>query len=155
MAAVHKIMEDFYEEPFDLVALHSSLEDYELVYFINLHLKSRLRRCRSDFELSPEVSFPIFEWKDEPNDIYWSLVTNNSLSEYRLPRTDLFKEEKSYTPHYLVPERKEVDYFIKVEQTHIDIEADIVRLLLAIPRIITAYRVDIDSLKSKNNLIFL
>lgn len=155
MSAVHKIIGDFYEDPFDLVALHSSLEDYELVYFINMHLQSRFRRCRNDFEMSPEVSFPIFEWKDEPNAIYWSLVTNNSLSEYRLPRTDLFKEETSYTTHHLVPERKEVDYFIKVEQTHVNVEVDIVKPLQSIPKIITAYQVDIDSLKSKNNLIFL
>ena len=155
MSAVHKIMGDFYEDPFDLVALHSSLEDYELVYFINMHLQSRFRRCRNDFEMSQEVSFPIFEWKDEPNAIYWSLVTNNSLSEYRLPRTDLFKGETSYTTHHLVPERKEVDYFIKVEQAYVNVEADIVKALQSIPKIITAYQVDIDSLKSKNNLIFL
>lgn len=155
MSAVHKILGDFYEDPFDLVALHSSLEDYELVYFINKYLNSRFRRCRNDFELTQEVSFPIFEWKDEPNNIYWSLVTNNSLSEYHLPRTDLFKGERSYTAHHLVPERKEVDYFIKVEQPQMNIEADIVKPLQSIPKIITAYQVEIDSLKSKNNLIFL
>ncbi len=155
MTAVHKIMGDLYEDPFDLVAVHSSLPDYELVYFINMHLKSRFCRCKNDFELTPKVSFPIFDWKDEPNDIYWSLITNNSFSEYSSPRTDLFKEEKSYTNNHLVPERKEVDYFLKVEQDDVNIEMDIVKPLLSIPKIITAYQVDISSLKSKNNLIFL
>ena len=63
MTAVHKIMGDFHEDPFDLVAVHSSLEDYELVYFINTHLKSKLRRSANDFELSSNVFFPIFEWR--------------------------------------------------------------------------------------------
>jgi len=145
MTAVHKIMGDFYEDPFDLVAVHSSLEDYELVYFINLHLKSRLRRSRNDFELSPEVSFPIFEWKDEANEVHWSLITNSSVSENNAPRTDLFKEEKAYMAHRLVPERKEVDYFLKIENSQGTLEIEIVKPLLS----------DVDSLKSKNNLIFL
>ena len=38
MSAVHKIIGDLYEDPFDLVALHSSLADYQLAYFINMHL---------------------------------------------------------------------------------------------------------------------
>jgi len=155
MTAVHKFMGDFYEDPFDLVALHSSLADYELVYFINMHLKSKLCRSRHDFELSQKVFFPIFEWKDEPNDIYWSLITNTSLSEYSLPQTDLFKEEPSYAMHHLVPERKEVDFFLKIEQDNINIEKDIVKLLLNIPKIVTAYQIDPDNLKSKKNLIFL
>lgn len=155
MTAVHKIMGDFYEDPFDLVAVHSSLEDYELVYFINMHLKSRFRRSETDFELSPAVSFPIFEWRDDPNEVCWSLITNNSISENNAPRTDLFKEEIAYTAHRLVPERKEVDYFLKIEQSHGNIETDVVKPLLSIPKIITAYQVDVDSLKSKTNLIFL
>ncbi len=155
MTAVHKIMGDFYEDPFDLVAVHSSLEDYELAYFINKRLKSKFRRTENDFELSPQVSFPIFEWRDEPNEMHWTLVTNSSLSENNAPRTDLFKEEKAYTAHRLVPERKEVDYFLKVEQMHGNVEADVVKPLLSIPKIVTAYKIDVDSLKSKNNLIFL
>lgn len=155
MTAVHKIMGDFSEDPFNLVAVHSSLEDYELVYFINQHLNARFRRSENDFELSPEVSFPIFEWKDEPNELYCSLITNSSVSENSTPRTDLFKEEKTYTSHRLIPERKEVDYFLKVEQSHINVEKDIVKPLLTIPKIVTAYEIDVDSLKSKNNLTFL
>jgi len=155
MTAVHKIMGDFYEDPFDLVAIHSSLEDYELVYFINIHLNSRFRRSEKDFELSIEVSFPIFEWIDEQNEVNWALITNNSTSENNAPRTDLFKEEIAYTAHRLVPERKEVDYFLKVEQSHLHLETDIVKPLLAIPKIVTAYQVDVNSLKSKSNLIFL
>ena len=155
MAAVHKILDDFYEDPYELVALHSSLEDYELVYFINLHLKSKFKRCADDLQLSPGVSFPIFEWKDEQNDRYWSLVTNNSVLEANVQEIGLFEGEPSFTTHHLVPEHKEVDYFLKVEDDDLDIEKDLLKPLLLVPRVITAYAVNTDKLKSKNNLIFL
>tara|TARA_R110002167_G_scaffold13570_5_gene56201 strand:+ start:131 stop:598 length:468 start_codon:yes stop_codon:yes gene_type:complete len=155
MTAVHKITGDFYDDPYDLIALHSSLEDYELVYFINLYLKSKFRRCKHDMELSPQISFPIFEWKDEKNDRYWSLVTNNSVQEEHFQRADLFQGEPSYTTHHLVPEYKEVDFFLKVEHDDLNLEDSIIKTLLRVPKIITAYTVDTDKLKSKNNLIFL
>ncbi len=155
MAAVHKIMGDFYEDPFNLVALHSSLEDYELVYFVNLHLKTRFKRCKEDLQLTQQLSFPIFEWKDEKNDSYWSLITNNSAQEEDSPRSDLFEGEPSFTIHHLVPEYKEVDYFLKIEQDDFDVESSVLKPLLKTPKIITAYTVETDKLKSRNNLIFL
>ena len=157
MTAVHKITGDFYEDPYDLVALHSSLEDYELVYSINLFLKSKFKRCQDDLELSPKISFPIFDWKDEINDRNWSLVTNSSLRAVAedSQRVGLFQGEPSFTTHYLVPEHREVDYFLKVVQDDLNVEEDIVAPLLAIPKIITAYTVETNHLKSKNNLIFL
>lgn len=155
--AVHKITGDLFEDPYDLVALHSSLEDHELVYFINLYLKSKFKRCKEDLELAPQVSFPIFEWKDEINDSFWSLVTNssNKVKEENLKRTDLFQGEPSFTTHHVVPELKEVDYFLKVVQDNLKVEEDIVKPLLTVPKIVTAYAVETDHLKSKNNLIFL
>lgn len=155
MAAVHKITADFYDDPFDLIALHSSLEDYELAYFVNLYLKSKFVRCREDMELAPKVSFPIFEWKDDMNEHHWTLVTNISVKEEIYQRIDLFQGEPSFTTHHLVPEYKEVDYFLKVVQDNFNVEEKIIRPLLQVPKIITAYLVDTDKLKSKNNLIFL
>ncbi len=155
MAAVHKITGDFYDDPFELIALHSSLEGYELAYFVNLYLKSKFIRCREDYELSPLVSFPIFEWKDDINEQHWSLVTNNSVREEIYQEIDLFQGEPSFTTHHLVPEYKEVDYFLKVVQDDLNVEEKIIKPLLQVPKIITAYLVDTDKLKSKNNLIFL
>ncbi|MEL6918168.1 MAG: IPExxxVDY family protein [Bacteroidota bacterium] len=61
--AVHKISEDFYEDSFALIAVHSSMEDYAMAYTINLHLKCNLQRSRTDLDVSRQTSFPIFEWK--------------------------------------------------------------------------------------------
>ncbi|MGB5818595.1 MAG: IPExxxVDY family protein [Saonia sp.] len=154
MAAIHKISEDFYEDSFALIALHSSMEDYTLAYALNLYLKSNLKRTRIDLDISENISFPIFEWKDPVNDRYWTLITNNSILEENLDRNDLFRNEPSYTKHKLVPEFKDVDYFLKIEQDDMDVEDRLIKSIQAIPHMVTAYAIETNTLKSKNNLIF-
>lgn len=154
MVTTHKFFEDFYEETFALLALHCSLEDYALVYSLNASLKTRLCRSRTDLDMSGNISFPFFEWKDELNHRKWTLVANCSRIEATLQLNDLFQNERSFTTHHLVPEYKEVDYFLKIEQVDVEIDDTIIKSILNIPSIITAYTVDINTLKSKNNLIF-
>jgi len=81
MAAVHRILTDFYEDSFTLLAVHSSLEDYAMVYALNMCLKSNFRRTSKDLELFEQVTFPIFEWKDIKNDRFLTLITNNGTKE--------------------------------------------------------------------------
>ncbi|WP_394748262.1 IPExxxVDY family protein [Spongiimicrobium salis] len=154
MTAIHRISDDFYEDSFALIAIHSSLEDYAIAYALNERLKSKLRRSRNDLDISENRSFPIFEWKDVVNDAYWTLIINNSIKKAHTDEVSLFKEELSYTRHHLVPEYKEVDYFLKIERDELDFGQDIVKLILTIPQVITAYMVESNKLKSKNNLIF-
>lgn len=154
MATTHKILNDFCEETFSLLALHSSIEDYSLVYAINTCLKSNLKRSKKDLDMSENISFPIFEWKDEFNDQYWTLITNKSTREENLNRNDLFQDEVSLSFHYLVPEHKDVDFFLKIEQADAEIEDEVLKLILTIPKMITAYSMDTTNLKSKHNLIY-
>jgi hypothetical protein len=154
MVTTHKIFDDFYEETFALVALHSSLDDYAMVYALNNSLKTKLRRSPEDLDMSENFSFPFFEWKDELNHRIWTLITNCSTKEDNSGSGDLFQNEISYMTHYLIPEHREVDYFLKIEQDDNEIEEIMIEAILGIPEIITAYPIDIDKLKSKNNLIF-
>ncbi|MBC8766714.1 IPExxxVDY family protein [Arenibacter sp. BSSL-BM3] len=154
MAAIHKISEDFYEETFTLIALHSSIEDFMLVYALNSCLKTKLKRSVNDLEISQSGSFPIFDWRDEVNDRYFTLVSNNDVKEEELSIGNLFQDQPSFTKYHLVPEYRDVDYFLKIEHDEIDVEEEILKSVLAIPKIITAYIVDASKLKSKNNLIF-
>ncbi|MCK0147961.1 IPExxxVDY family protein [Arenibacter sp. F26102] len=154
MAAIHKISEDFYEETFTLIALHSSIEDYMLVYALNSCLKTKLKRSVNDLEISQSGSFPIFDWRDEVNDRYFTLISNNDVKEEELSIGNLFQDQPSFTKYHLVPEYRDVDYFLKIELDEIDVEEEILKSVLAIPKIITAYIVDACKLKSKNNLIF-
>lgn len=154
MVAVHRITEDLCEDSFELVALHSSLEDYALAYLLNFHLKSNLRRISKDLETMERISFPVFEWKDRVNDGYWNLIKNTSLKEESMMRDNLFEDETSVVTYHFLPECKEVDYFLKIEQEDIDLETDVLRVLKTIPQIMAAYIIETDKLKSKKNLIF-
>ncbi|PHQ62354.1 MAG: hypothetical protein COC08_00900 [Maribacter sp.] len=156
MVAVHKISGDFYEDVFALIALHSSLEDYAMVYAINRHIKSNFKRFSKDLDVSEYASFPFFEWKDEINGRYWTLIPNNSLKVEYSENKNLFKDEPSFIAHHLVPEHKDVDYFLKIDQNEEEEEEieEIVKALFAIPKVLTAYSIDVKKLKSKNNLIF-
>jgi hypothetical protein len=154
MMAIHKITDDFYEDTFTLLALHSSMEDFAIVYALNLCLKSNFKRAAKDLEISENISFPIFEWRDHNNDSYWTLITNTSFQEDNKVRTDLFVNEPSYTKHQLIPEHKEADYLLKIEHDDDNLEEQTVKQLLTIPKIITAYILEVDQLKSKSNLIF-
>lgn len=153
-AAVHKISGDFYEDSFTLIALHSSMQDYNLVYVLNLYLKSNFKRCSKDLDISEGVTFPFFDWKDDTNDTFWTLIKNSSLQEESLTVTNLFKDEPSYTNYYFLPEHTTVDYLLKIEHDDERMEEEIIKKLLRIPKVITAYRIEINSLKSKINLIF-
>ena len=153
MAAVHKILTDFYEDSFTLLALHSSLEDYAMVYALNLCLKSKFRRTSKDLELFEQVAFPIFEWKDAKNDRFLTLITNSGTKEETNLKGDLFENELSYTRFQVVPEYKDADYLLKIE--HDDyLEENFVKSLMNIPKVVTVYAIDIEKIKSRTNLIF-
>lgn len=154
MGAIHKISEDFYEISFSLIAMHCNLEDYAMAYELNKSLKSNFKRCTEDLNLKAHISFPIFEWDDTLNEQYWTLISNTSLKERNMAKGDLFQDEPFYTRHYLVPEHKDVDYFLKIENEETETEENLLRSILAMPKVVAAYYVEIDNLKSKNNLIF-
>lgn len=152
--STYKLGEDLCIEEFVLIALHSSLEDHALAYALNQHLNLMLKRTSEDLEIKNIGSFPVFEWKDQINDRYWTLLTNNNVKEEVLKRQDLFENELSHTVRHLIPENKEIDYFLKIEQGEECLEDDVIMRILMIPKIVTAYIVDTERLKSRHNLIF-
>ncbi|QLG45485.1 IPExxxVDY family protein [Costertonia aggregata] len=154
MAAILKISDDFYEDTFTLIALHSSLEDFALAYRLNLFLKSNFKRCRLDLDISQNISFPIFEWKNLDTDGYWTLIANHSFTQDNTVQESLFQNEPSYTAHFLLPEYKDVDYFLKIEEDNVKTEKPIVEAVLKMPEIVTAYSIQTNTIKSINNLIY-
>lgn len=154
MAAVYKLSEDFYDDSFALIAIHTSLEDHVLVYGVNQILQTSFKRKKIDFELNKSGCFPWFEWSDEFQDKYWVLISNLSLKKQQQANMDLFQNETTFSIPRLIPEHKDVDYFLKIEEGEsVDIEK-IVKTLMKMPKVITAYTLDTNKLKSKNNLIF-
>lgn len=154
MTGILKISEDFYEDTFTLIALHSSLENFKLAYKLNQSLKASFKRCREDLDISQDISFSIFDCKDLETDGYWSLINNQSFVEDKQIKESLFQDHSSFTIHYLLPEFKEVDFFLKIEQEGAVKVKEVVDKINKIPEIVTAYSVENETIKSINNLIY-
>ena len=161
--AVHKVyIEEFEEDDYYIIAIHTSLEDYRLAYFINREIAIRLSKNDSDIQSQVkegETSFARFTFEDEKNDIKWNLVQNKNEIEGKenTITQDLFSNsENSFSSSaYLLPEYKKVDFFLKIENAEKDINiTEIVSKISTIDSIKMVYNVDKDKIKSKNNLIF-
>jgi hypothetical protein len=159
--AVHKlILDDVLEEAlYTLIAIHCTIEDYRLAYLLNKHLGINLTRERLDLEYNKSKStYSIFEWEDNKQLTTWSLVANICKTEeiQQVSQESLFSNEELITKTYnLIPEYKQVNFFLKIDnQYNFSKEAYILNSILSIPQIATAYSIDVNQLKSKDNLIF-
>ena len=154
MLTTHKISADFYDDSFRLIAIHSDLEDYAIAYAINSSCGLFLKRMEKDLCFEENASFAVFDWDDELNDLYWTLISNKCVVEEVIPSGGLFGNNTSVRTDHLVKERKEVDYFLKVDASDEPLIEQKVRLINKISQVITAYPLDTQTLKSKRNLIF-
>jgi hypothetical protein len=159
--AIHKLFEDDFEEDnYTLIAIHCSTEDYRLAYLLNTNLNLKLSRKQEDLDYNyMEASFSIYEWGDEENFVTWNLVANTSKKEVEQMASagSLFSDQKGKRTisKYLIPEQKRVDYFVKISsENYLKSSKIIVSKINAIAEVITAYTVNPNQLKSKNNLIF-
>lgn len=155
------MIDDFVSVDFELIAIHSSLEDYRLAYFLNQSLGLLLEKSEDSIGIrvqEGDTSFSRFVYDDPAEEILWSLIQNKNQVTYRkTDATSLFDGDGySVTANvFLLPELKKVDYILKVENMPADFEPeDITDSLLGIKHITTAYTIDHNKLKSKNNLIF-
>jgi hypothetical protein len=161
--AIHKLsIEDFEDTNFELVAIHTSLEDYRLAFFINKVLNINLFKSKKDIQIklkTEDIKFPYYEFEDHNNEIIWNLIqnVNETNTDSEETEIDLFTKISNNfsTKAYLLPEFKKVDYFLKIENTNSFFEINnIISLLNKIDKVNTVYQIKTDDIKSKNNLIF-
>ena len=160
--AIHKLdLDEFDEIDYHLIAIHTTLEDYRLAYFINQHLPVNLSKSNEEILISikeGETQFSRFYFDDEDNFVSWNLIQNKNevIGQNEIINQDLFSNSSQVvaTKVYLLPELKKVDYFLKIESDD-DLElAGIVKKLKSIKSLSTVYVVETETIKSKNNLIF-
>jgi hypothetical protein len=161
--AIHKVyIEEFEEDDFHIIAIHTSLEDYRLAYFINREIEIRLSKNDNDIQSQVKggrASFARFTFEDHENAIKWNLVQNKNEVEgiENTASQDLFSNSKNTFSSlaYLLPEYKKVDFFLKIENAEKEINiSEIVSKISTIDSISMTYNVDKEKIKSKNNLIF-
>ena len=162
MANLKLNIEDFEQEDFFVIAIHTSLEDYRLAYYLNLNLGIFLSKNNFDVESQEKEGksfFTRFTFEDKKKYINWDLVQNKNEIETseNITTQDLFSgfKDKFSTSAYLLPEYKKVDYFIKIENAENEIDINqIVVQINSIESIKMVYAIDSEKIKSKNNLIF-
>jgi hypothetical protein len=159
--AIKKLsLEDFFDEAdFTLIGIHTSIEDYRLAYLLNTKLNLNLKRRKKDLDFSNTSKFPIFEWEDSKKLNTWNLVSNICRIETNnsVIGNSLFNDTGIVTEtFYLLPEFKKVNYILKINDDQLSTKKEqrIVSQIQDIAHIVTAYIIDGNQLKSKNNLIF-
>ena len=161
MAVLKLSLSEFDAIDYDLIAIHTSLEDYRLAYFLNQKLPILLSKS-SDFiefeTINGSALFSKFFYLYEDTEEEWNLIGNkNELIDEEIGDSkNLFSDEqpKIATNLYFISEMKKVDYFLKIENSLLNLN-EIVSHINAIPQVSTAYIVETETLKkSKNNLIF-
>ncbi len=161
--AIHKLdIDDFEEIDYTLIAIHTSLEDYRLAYFINKKLLINLRKSENEIQINVkegETYFSRFHYENFEKGMLWDLIQNKNevIQQKKDNKQNLFSNLtlEVLTKVYLLPEYKKVDYFLKIENIQeYDYKNEIYSVLKQIDSIATVYGVETNKLKSKNNLIF-
>lgn len=162
MAIQKLVLDALDDDDYDLIAIHSTMASYRLAYLLNKHLNLHLFRKKEDINFRYNdltASFPIYQYQDLFEYHTYSLLGNKFKTEIITQDSasvGLFvNEEDTVSIKYLIPELKNVDYFLKIEtETSSYSNASLLTQILSISQIITAYSVEYATLKSKNNLIF-
>ncbi len=138
MAKLKLEWDDDYD--FDLIGICSSYADYRLCWNINKALS---------IQLSKGEDYPLKNKKDgEFFFSFYEFVDDFDHSEYYLIKNQSFNYKK------LIPEQDKIDYFLILKNNYNkDIDV-LVTDLKKIDCILTAFKFEPSSLKSKGNLIF-
>lgn len=126
---------------FHLIGISSHYHDYRVCWAINKLLRFNLERSENEIllhgRLGQEVlAFPAFYFLCPDSDILFELISNRNESGY------------------LIPEMKQADYFLKIDDFYDDSISDLIQKLRSISMINMAYSVDPENLRSKYNLIY-
>ena len=144
------------EEFFSLIAIHASIEDFQLAYFINKNCNTRFKRKHNLFSshLKKEINALVWEnsWDEET---FWYLFSNKYESSKTMTTNNpgLLFENENQMDLYIIPELKQVDYFIKIPNNNNN-NNFYTKKIKELPEIQTAYNIHEDSLNSSKNLIF-
>ena len=149
-------MDDFCEEPYSLIGIHSTLEDYKLAYLINQNLNTRFYKAIKDLEFKRDkkkASFSIYNYENTNDGFNWFLIANSYRRENQTVSNELLLTSETKT--YLIPEKKKVDFFLKIcGDSEYDFVMKTIQKIINIENVITAYSIDKNTLKSKDFLIF-
>mgnify|MGYP000042639292 CR=1 FL=1 len=154
---IHSLeLDDFSDNNYTLIGIHTTLEAFKLAYSLNHAINTKFEKAayNLDFEnKNNNASFSIYEHLNTKFSHNWFLIANQYINKSKSINTGLFHTGDITT--YLIPEKNKVDYFLKLEG---DFEHEFilktVNNINKISQVITSYTLDPNKLKSKDFLIF-
>lgn len=145
---------DMETNAYDLIGIHSALTDYKLAYLLNSIVGTLFKKASYCLDITSKnnsTSYPVFEYFNPEYNAF--LISNVHKHNKTVNGIGLFSENTLYS--YLIPEQKKVDYFLKIEgDMNNDFILDTIRKINKISQVVTSYKIEVDSLKSKDFLIF-
>ena len=133
-----------YDYDFTLIALNANIKPYKLAWSINLTLGINLTK-------QPNVKIGFTGGKN------LSIINYDDTNEFRTIRLlrNRTEESEGQFDAYIVPELKNFDYFVVLENECKTLDENaFLSKIKEIPFIQFTTQVDIESLKSRDNLIF-
>ncbi len=154
---IHSLeLNDFSDDNYTLIGIHSTLEEYKLAYLLNQKLNTRfvLANYSLDFQnKNNNAIFSIYEFINTKFSQSWFLISNKYSNNLDEISTGLFQSNEITT--YLIPEKRRVDFFLKLEgDFNYDYITKKIEEINSVNQVITSYEIDINTLKSKDFLIF-
>jgi hypothetical protein len=154
---IHSLgLDDFCEDEYSLIGIHTALEDFKLAYLLNKNLNISFKKSKDQLNFenqNKDFSFSIFQYTSHRFDFDWFLIANSSKRENQTVANELLLTTE--TKAYLIPEKKKVDFFIKITgEVKYNFVLKTVNIIKNIDQIITSYIIDKNTLKSKDFLIF-
>lgn len=154
---VHSLdFDDFSEDEYSLIGIHTALEDFKLAYLLNKKLGTKFHRFKENSatdNIKDSISFSVYNYNNNEYDSDWFLIANSVIKENIATANELLLS--SETKSYLIPEKKKVDYFLKMSgNIEYNVVIKTIDEIKTIDQIITSYFIDKDTLKSKDFLIF-
>lgn len=135
------LLEDEYEFDFILLGVSCHEKDYRLCWAMNQALEISLSKEERDIEVIIKKSnrcslHSMFTYFDEDNEIEYRLIANRS------------------TMGVLVPEKSQADYLLMISDNYFSSTNELKKKVNEIPFVLTSFIIEVESLKSKENLIF-
>jgi hypothetical protein len=135
-------LDDEVEYDFKLIGISCHEKDYRLCWGINSVMEFTLERTEKELQTFPSKKNPqvsthtLFSAFDEDSENEFHLIVN---------RTSM---------GYLIPEKPQADYlFLIKEDGGLDIN-DLLQRLRSISFVLTTFMIEVETLKSKDNLLF-
>ncbi|WP_158597695.1 IPExxxVDY family protein [Aquimarina sp. AD10] len=162
MAIQKLVLDTLEDDTYELIAIHCSLAPYRLAFLLNKYLNLKLFRKKEDINFKYDdllASFPLYQYDDHFQYSSYTLIGNKFSAQVQQEEPiakGLFDiPTNTYVIKYLIPELKNVDYFLKIDtETSTFSSSALLTDILTISQVMTAYTVEYPTLKSKNNLIF-